>query len=95
MYQKMCKVLLLAVLMALPSRVAASSLCVLALAGCSQFLPTKYVRELPPASLLADCPEVLERYKTNGDLAWTILEYRKALSTCNIDKRSLREWAKD
>lgn len=82
--------------MALPSRVAASSLCILALAGCS-LIPTKpqYVRELPPANLLADCPEVLERYKTNGDLAWTILEYRKALSTCNIDKRSLREWAKD
>lgn len=60
------------------------------LTGCST---TKLVRELPPPDLLADCPEVVEQLKTNGGLAWTILEYRKALSTCNIDKRSLREWA--
>ncbi len=62
----------------------------LALPACTT---TKYVRELPPADLLADCPEVLERHATNGDLAWTILEYRKALAHCNIDKESLREWA--
>lgn len=67
-------------------------LALLALPGCTT---TKYVRELPPVDLLAACPEVAERIATNGDLAWTILEYRKALSQCNIDKGSLREWAKD
>lgn len=67
-------------------------LVLLALPGCTT---TKYVRELPPVDLLAACPEVLERHETNGDLAWTILEYRKALAQCNIDKGSLREWAKE
>ena len=62
----------------------------LAVPGCTT---TKYIRELPPVDLLAACPEVLERHETNGDLAWTILEYRKALAQCNIDKGSLREWA--
>jgi hypothetical protein len=45
--------------------------------------------------LLADCPYVAEKIKTNGELAWTILEYRKALELCNLDKQSLREWAKE
>ena len=63
------------------------------LSGCAS--PIKYVRELPPVELLADCPEVVEQTKTNGGLAATILDYRASLSTCNIDKRSLREWAKD
>ena len=65
-------------------------LALLALPGCSS---TKYVRELPPVELLVSCPEVVERLVTNGDLAWTILEYRKALTQCNIDKESLRKWA--
>lgn len=65
----------------------------MALPGCSS-KPQIPVRELPPAVLLLDCPEVAEKYKTNGDLAWTVLEYRKALASCNQDKRSLREWAK-
>ena len=73
-----CKLALAALLMALP--------------GCSSTV--KYVRELPPQELLGDCPVVLEAYKTNGDLVWTILEYRKALATCNIDKENLREWVK-
>lgn len=76
----------------LTGRKAALAMCLLTLAGCST---TKLVRELPPPDLLADCPEVVEQLKTNGGLAWTILEYRKAFSTCNIDKRSLREWAKE
>jgi hypothetical protein len=67
-------------------------LVLLALPGCTT---TKYVRELPPVDLLAACPEVAERLVTNGDLAGTILEYRKALAQCNIDKGSLREWAKE
>lgn len=61
------------------------------------FLPAcstvKYVRELPPQELLADCPAVVEQIKTNGGLANTILAYRASLSTCNIDKESLRKWA--
>jgi hypothetical protein len=61
------------------------------LTGCST---VKYVRELPPVELLRDCPVVVEQYKTNGQLALTLLEYRKALAQCNIDKESLREWAK-
>lgn len=64
---------------------------ILVLPGCATQI--KYVRELPPVELLADCPNVLERLRTNGELAWTILEYRKALVTCNLDKKSLREWA--
>lgn len=62
------------------------------LTACST---TKYVRELPPPELLADCPVVVEQLKTNGGLAATILDYRASLSTCNIDKESLRKWADD
>ena len=62
------------------------------LTGCSTI---KYVRELPPVELLADCPVVTERITTNGGLALTILEYRKALAECNINMESLREWAKE
>lgn len=70
-------------------------LLVASLPACSLFKPrVEYVRELPPQDLLANCPEVVERISTNGDLAWTILEYRRAISTCNTDKRSLRKWAK-
>jgi hypothetical protein len=78
MCQLMCKMLLAAILVALPA--------------CSS--RTKFVKALPPQELLGDCPNVTELYKTNGDLVWTILEYRKALASCNIDKESLREWAK-
>jgi hypothetical protein len=53
----------------------------------------KYVREAPPVELLADCPVVTERISTNGQLAWTILEYRKALGVCTLDKVALRAWA--
>ena len=55
----------------------------------------KYVRELPPVELLANCPTVVEQVKTNGGLAATILEYRASIGTCNIDKESLRKWAGD
>jgi hypothetical protein len=55
----------------------------------------KYVKEAPPHELLLDCPTVIEKIKTNGELAETILAYRNALKACNIDKESLREWAKE
>lgn len=59
--------------------------------GCST---TKVVRELPPQDLLANCPAVVEQVTTNGGLVSTILDYRASISTCNLDKESLREWAK-
>jgi hypothetical protein len=75
----MCKVLLAGLLMALP--------------GCSS--PIKYVRELPPAELLADCTETLTEIRTNGQLASAYLSAKNDLAKCNLDKRSLREWAND
>lgn len=59
--------------------------------GCST---AKVVRELPPQDLLANCPAVVEQVTTNGALVSTILDYRASISTCNLDKESLREWAK-
>jgi hypothetical protein len=63
---------------------------ILLLSGCST---VQIVRELPPVELLADCPNVVEAYQTNGQLALTILAYRDSLVKCNIDKQALREWA--
>lgn len=65
----------------------------LLLPGCAT--QVTYLRELPPVELMANCPEVVEQYKTNGELANTVLAYRKALELCNLDKQSLREWAKE
>ena len=65
---------------------------ILALSGCST---AKLVRELPSPELLADCAYVSEAYQTNGQLAQTLLAYRDSLAKCNIDKQTLREWAKD
>ena len=59
--------------------------------GCST---VKVARELPPQDLLANCPVVVEQVATNGGLVSTILDYRASISTCNLDKESLREWAK-
>jgi hypothetical protein len=47
----------------------------------------------PPVDLMADCPHPAVSYMTNADLAKAILSYQGALELCNIDKRSLREWA--
>lgn len=60
------------------------------LTACST---TQIVREKPPAELLVDCNTVVEDVRTNGALTKTIIAYRSALRLCNIDKRSLREWA--
>lgn len=73
----MCKMLLAALLVALP--------------GCATRI--KYVRELPPAELLEDCRVTLGEIKTNGQLAQAYLDAKNDLAVCNIDKRSLREWA--
>jgi hypothetical protein len=61
------------------------------LSGCSTI---KYVRELPPTELLADCTETVSEIKTNGQLASAYLAAKGDLAKCNTDKRSLREWAK-
>ena len=61
------------------------------LTGCST---VKYVRELPPLELLEDCKAIQSEVKTNGQLALALLAARDDLAKCNIDKRSLREWAK-
>lgn len=63
------------------------------LAGCSTTPTYVTVRELPSPELTADCPEPKARVATNADLAWTIIEYRKALRLCNLDKKALREWS--
>lgn len=68
----------------------AALLCFL-LAGCAS-APT-VTKMLPPVDLLQDCGPVIELHATNGDLAGTILDYRKALHLCNNDKAALREWA--
>jgi hypothetical protein len=75
----MCRMLLAGFLVAL-------------LGACST---TKYVKELPPVDLLAECPSPIVGYSTNADLAKAIIAYRDALALCNIDKSSLRDWAKD
>lgn len=63
------------------------------LTGCSTTPSIITVREVPSPELVADCPEPIPRLETNADLAWTIIEYRKALRLCNIDKKALREWS--
>jgi hypothetical protein len=68
---------------------------VVLLAGCSTPPSIITVREVPSPELVADCPEPIPRLETNADLAWTIIEYRKALRLCNIDKKALRDWAGD
>lgn len=73
----MCKMLLVALLMALP--------------GCASRV--QFVRELPPAELLEDCVATTSEIKTNGQLASAYLAAKNDLAKCNIDKRSLREWA--
>lgn len=65
------------------------------LTACKTAPEVRYVREPPPVELLGDCPEVFEQIKTNGQLALTILAYRDSVAKCNIDKKSLREWAKE
>lgn len=85
MYHPMCKKLSWVVLMALVGLLTA----------CKTAPEVRYVREPPPVELLSDCPEVIEQIKTNGQLALTILAYRDSVAKCNIDKQSLREWAKE
>jgi hypothetical protein len=64
----------------------------LLLTGCA--IPkVQYVRELPPAQLLLDCPVPETRKSTNGELAQGLHLYHWALEACNNDKQALRNWA--
>ena len=74
-------------------RAAGAILALALLAGCSA-LP-KPGAILPPATLLADCPEPPAVFTTNGELADYALELRTALRLCNNDKAALREWIKE
>lgn len=57
--------------------------------------PPQIVRNLPPAELLADCPTPPRpNDRTNAALAGWLRAYDDALSACNADKATLREWAK-
>lgn len=89
MYQLMCKMLSKPHLWACKLALAAF---LMALVGCAT--RTEYVRELPPLELLEDCKATQSEVKTNGQLALALLAARYDLAKCNIDKRSLREWAK-
>lgn len=61
-----------------------------ALGGCAA--PVVVVQAHPPLSLLLDCEHPSMRVGTNGEMAETLLAYKGALSKCNNDKASLREW---
>lgn len=81
-----------AVLVRRETAIALCACLILTLPACST---TKYVRELPSPELLAECPEPAIRVETNKQLAETVLAFINALTKCNIDKASLREWAND
>jgi len=71
------------------TRIGAISLCLMLFTtGC-----TVIERQLPPAALLADCPEPAPpAERTNGALAQSVLDYQTALDRCNDDKAALRAW---
>jgi hypothetical protein len=89
MYHLMCKMLSKPRLGACKLALAAL---LVALAGCATRI--EYVRELPPPELLEDCKATLSEIRTNGQLAQAYLDAKNDLALCNIDKRGLREWAK-
>lgn len=61
------------------------------LTGCAT--PGPGARDLPPAELLADCPEPPGGVKTNGEVAKYVRDLKTALRGCNADKKALRDWA--
>ncbi len=65
----------------------------LALAGCSTLRgPTL---PAPPAQALQPCPAPVLQGGTNGDLAIFADDLRSALRTCDLQVKTLREWAAD
>ena len=69
----------------------------LSLVGCSTPLPQQvlYLKDKPPPALLLHCPKPLVLVETNEDLLELAIGLGRALDSCNDDKDSLREWAKD
>ena len=63
----------------------------LALGACGTLKPVAQI-SVPPADLLADCPEPSSDFRTNGDLAVGFVNMRGALRRCNADKAALRAW---
>ena len=65
---------------------------ILTLPACST---VKVQREVPSPELLRDCHMPVVSVRTNGQLAQAYQLTKDALVKCNIDKESLREWAKE
>lgn len=76
-----------------PSLVALS---LLSCAACSPqtrlVVQPEVVSDLPPASLLADCPKPATAAETVGDLVNGILARDAVIDRCNADKAGLRAW---
>lgn len=72
------------------------SLFPLILIACSStpkvLIETKYVRVLPPLSLIQDVPEPKWEGRTNQDLVKYIIEQELVIKQCNSDKQLLREF---
>ena len=50
------------------------------------------VSDLPPASLLNDCPKPVTTLETAGDLVNGIIARDAVIDACNADKAGLRAW---
>ena len=50
---------------------------------------------IPPAELMADCPERVVPLRTNGDIVLYAQSLKGDLASCNADKAALRTWAKE
>ncbi|WP_442854923.1 Rz1-like lysis system protein LysC [Burkholderia sp. BDU5] len=63
------------------------------LTACTATAPAPH-RDLPAASLLADCAEPdPPSSRTLGGLVQSVHDYQTALDRCNDDKAALRAWA--
>jgi hypothetical protein len=78
------------------SKVIAAGLISLSLTACGIPLAPKQpppIKLRPPVELLAECPVPPRPFdKTNSALAGWLNAYDAALSACNADKATLREW---
>ena len=76
-------------------RIGLLPLLLLMLGGCSvkPIIKTEVVPLVPPAALLADCPEtVIPESGSNGDFLEVAKMLRIDLDECNRSKARLREW---
>lgn len=65
------------------------------LSACATRTVVKTLVAVPPADLMRDCPEREVRITVNRDMVTKIETLRGDLGRCNVDKRSLRAWAKE